>query len=256
MGTGFRSSWFMPNCDSGRWHETWVSINLFFGLQLGEADRLTTVPEMAAYHIATIRERQPHGPYHIAGFCIAGMVAYEVARQLLDAGEEVALLALIETYGPVHQARRQNWKEHFMRILRADGRRWSLLTERTCQVERVIERRFWHLLYRYSLPFEGWMRERVRRAAPDEFLPVVAASYSYDPPIYPGRLTLFHEPLADSNRGQDAEFGWAGMALGGLDIVEVSASHLDMPEDPMVAAELRRRVSKIEALSCQPVLSH
>jgi hypothetical protein len=33
------------------------------------------------------------------------------------------------------------------------------------------------------------------------------------------------------------------MALGGLDIVEVQGSHLDMPMDLIVAAELRRRVS-------------
>jgi thioesterase domain-containing protein/aryl carrier-like protein len=225
------------------------------GLQLGETEPLTTVPKMAAYHIATIRERQPHGPYHIAGFCSAGLVAYEVARQLVEAGEEVALLALIDTYGPVRKSRGQIWTGHFMRILRADGRRWGLATARMRQVKRVLERRLWHLLYRYSLPFEGRMRERIRHTAPNEFLSVIAAAYSYDPPIYPGRLTLFHEPLGRLDPGQDAEYGWAGMALGGLEIVEVSASHLDMPEDPMVAAELRRRVSDVEVLTGQHSIS-
>lgn len=216
------------------------------GLQLGETDRLTTVPEMAAYHIETMRERQPDGPYHIAGFCAAGLVAYEVARQLLVSGEEVALLALIDTYGPVRKSRGHVWGGHFMRVLRADGRRWSLITTRMHQVKRVLERKLWHLLYRYGLPFEGWMREKIRHTAPNEFLPVVAASYSYERPVYPGRLTLFREPLATLDPGQDAEYGWAGMALGGLDVVEVSASHLDMPEDPIVAAELRRRVREME----------
>jgi hypothetical protein len=72
---------------------------------------------------------------------------------------------------------------------------------------------------------------------------VITASYSYRPQVYPGRLTLFRNPLERLEPGQGAEYGWSGMALGGLDIVEVSASHLDMPEDPMVAAELRKRIS-------------
>ena len=213
------------------------------GLQLGEGNRLTTVAAMAAYHIETIRERQPRGPYHIVGFCAAGLVAYEVARQLLVSGEEVALLALIDTYGPVRKSRRHNWKEHLMRFVRADRTRWNLVAERARALRRMSERKLWHLLYRHGLPFEGWIRERVRHAAPEEFLPALVASLDYAPPVYPGRLTLFRGPVGKLDPGQNAEYGWAGMALGGLDIVEVQGSHLDMPMDLIVAAELRRRVS-------------
>jgi amino acid adenylation domain-containing protein len=212
------------------------------GLQLGEAGRLTTVAAMAAYHIETIRERQPHGPYHIMGFCAAGLVAYEVARQLLVSGDEVRLLALIDTYGP-RKSRRQNWKEHCERFLQADGSRWNLVAARMSALRRIAERKLWHLLYRHGLPFEGRMREWIRRSSPEEFLPVIAAARRYDPPIYPGRLTLFRGPVGQLEPGETAEYGWAGMALGGLEIVEVPASHLEMPEDPIVAAELRRRVS-------------
>jgi thioesterase domain-containing protein len=171
------------------------------------------------------------------------LVAYEVARQLLVSGEEVALLALIDTYGPVRKSRRHNWKEHFMRFVRADRTRWNLVAERARALRRMSERKLWHLLYRHGLPFEGWIRERVRHAAPEEFLPALVASLDYAPPVYPGRLTLFRGPVGKLDPGQNAEHGWAGMALGGLDIVEVQGSHLDMPMDLIVAAELRRRVS-------------
>lgn len=225
------------------------------GLQLGEAGCLATIPEMAAYHIESMRQRQPHGPYHIAGFCAAGLVAYEVAAQLLAAGEKVALLALIDTYGPVRPSRGQNWKEHLLRVLRAEGPRLGLVAARLHELRRTCERRLWHLLYRYGLPFESRFRERIRHTAPNEFLPVIAASYSYVPPIYPGRLTLFRMPEGQLEPGQSAAFGWEGMALGGLDIVEVPASHLDMPEDPLVAAELRKRVCEAKTVSRKHSLS-
>ena len=214
------------------------------GLQLGETGRLATVGAMASYHIETIRERQTHGPYHLAGFCAAGLVAYEVAQQLMAAGEEVALLALVDTPGPVRRSRRQNWHEHAVRFLAADRARWKQLAERAHALRRLFERRVWHLLYRYGLPFEGLMRESIRRSAPDEFLPVIAAARSYTPQVYPGRLTLFRRPLEELDLGQNGDFGWSGMALGGLDIVEIPTSHVDMPEDPIVAAELRRRISE------------
>lgn len=53
-----------------------------------------TVEEMAAYELAQIRELQPRGPYYIAGFCAGGTIAFESARQLAAAGEEVARLLL------------------------------------------------------------------------------------------------------------------------------------------------------------------
>jgi amino acid adenylation domain-containing protein len=217
------------------------------GLQLGEAGRLTTVVEMAAYHIETIRRRQARGPYHVTGFCAAGLIAYEVARQLVESGEEVPLLALIDTYGPVRQSRKQNWKEHFLQFVRGDQARWTVAAERARAMRRMFERRLWHLLYRHGLPLEGWIRKRIQHAAPEEFLPAFAASLRYVPPVYPGRLTLFRPPIEKLDAGQNAQYGWAGMALGGLDIVEVPGSHLEMPVSEIVAAELARRISEAHA---------
>jgi thioesterase domain-containing protein len=43
---------------------------------------------------------RPHGPYYLAGYCLGGMVAYQMARLLRHGGEEVALVALLDTYNP------------------------------------------------------------------------------------------------------------------------------------------------------------
>jgi thioesterase domain-containing protein len=44
---------------------------------------------------------QPRGPYRLAGFCVGGIVAFEMAQQLIASGEEPPMLALVETGIPV-----------------------------------------------------------------------------------------------------------------------------------------------------------
>ena len=55
-----------------------------------------TVEEMAAAHVATIRSVRPHGPYVVGGFCLGGLIAYEVACQLERQGETVERLLVID----------------------------------------------------------------------------------------------------------------------------------------------------------------
>ena len=43
---------------------------------------------------------QPEGPYYLLGVSFGGGVAFEVARQLAEQGQETALLGLMDTYGP------------------------------------------------------------------------------------------------------------------------------------------------------------
>ncbi|MGB6387215.1 MAG: alpha/beta fold hydrolase [Terriglobales bacterium] len=73
----------------------------FYGLQAqgldGERPCLTTIEAMASLYVNEIRRIQPHGPYHLGGYCMGGTIAYEMAQQLNAQGEEVALLALFDT---------------------------------------------------------------------------------------------------------------------------------------------------------------
>ncbi|QKZ04559.1 enterobactin synthase subunit F [Pseudomonas eucalypticola] len=58
-------------------------------------------------HLRTVRELQPHGPYHFAGYSLGGTLAQGVAARLQAAGEEVAFLGLLDTYPP----ETQSWDE-------------------------------------------------------------------------------------------------------------------------------------------------
>ncbi|UWF47458.1 amino acid adenylation domain-containing protein [Pseudomonas sp. N3-W] len=61
---------------------------------------LQTMECLAARLVTIIRGVQPHGPYRLAGWSFGGVLAYEIALQLLGADEEVDFLGLIDTYVP------------------------------------------------------------------------------------------------------------------------------------------------------------
>lgn len=75
-----------------------------YGLQArgiyGGQEPHETFEEMARDYIAEIRSVQPQGPYLLGGFSGGGLVAYEMAQQLRAAGEETALVVLLDTPYP------------------------------------------------------------------------------------------------------------------------------------------------------------
>jgi thioesterase domain-containing protein len=56
----------------------------------------TRIDEMASAYVARIQAVQPHGPYLIAGLCAGGVIAFEMARQLQDSGENVRFVGIID----------------------------------------------------------------------------------------------------------------------------------------------------------------
>jgi acyl transferase domain-containing protein/thioesterase domain-containing protein/acyl carrier protein len=77
----------------------------FYGLQArglyGDQKPHDTLVEAATDYIAEMRQVQPHGPYLLGGFSGGGITAYEIARQLEAAGEQVSLLVLLDTPLPM-----------------------------------------------------------------------------------------------------------------------------------------------------------
>ena len=55
-----------------------------------------TLEEIAADRLAALRAVQPHGPYLLGGFCAGAFVAFEMAQQLREQGEQVDALAMVE----------------------------------------------------------------------------------------------------------------------------------------------------------------
>ncbi len=80
----------------------------FYGLQarglFGDAAPHDDLAEAARDYVAEMKQVQPKGPYLIGGFSGGGITAYEIAHQLEEAGEDVALVVMLDTPLPVRRA--------------------------------------------------------------------------------------------------------------------------------------------------------
>lgn len=70
------------------------------GMDGGGETPHASVEAMATDYVRELREVQPSGPYSLAGGCIGGVIAYEMARQLAASGETVRRLILLDTPYP------------------------------------------------------------------------------------------------------------------------------------------------------------
>ncbi|BAM88163.1 non-ribosomal peptide synthase [Bradyrhizobium oligotrophicum S58] len=71
----------------------------------GDGPDVTDIPTLARRYLAAIRAVQPAGPYLLGGWSFGGTVAYEISCQLAAAGETVAHLFLLDSFG-AHEGRR------------------------------------------------------------------------------------------------------------------------------------------------------
>ncbi|WP_427911633.1 acetoacetate--CoA ligase [Ramlibacter sp. MMS24-I3-19] len=108
MRQGHGTPLFLVHGVSGTVMECWSLVQDLhtdrpvWGLQApgltGEAPPPRLVEEMAASYVANIRTLQHHGPYAICGHSFGGLVAYEMARQIAEAGDTVDPLVLLDPY--------------------------------------------------------------------------------------------------------------------------------------------------------------
>ena len=219
-----------------------------YGLQAQGLDGLTapfyTIEEMAAHYVSEIKKLQPKGPYYLSGYSFGGWIALEMARQLTENFENVALLVLLDT--------RRNFES---RAALKDQNFSTLLKKRTVyqlnnllntnnKLEyslsrlRTIYRRIRnkYLYFRWNKYSE--MNEKI---ADNGELPVSlqrvtvacwAALRNYVPCRIRGRITLIHtrrvHPLYNT-----PEEEW-GRFADELDVHYISGTHNTILDEPYV----------------------
>lgn len=202
-----------------------------YGLQArgfeGRPGPYRTVEELAAQYLEEVRSPLPTGPYLIGGLSFGGKVAYEMARQLVDAGDEVALVVLFDTQA-LPTPRQRGPQDHLasMRSLSP----WNRLRYITRGVRRRVRRVAKQALLRYYL----WRGEKL----PDTFgmrnfyfYPMHAeANREYQPLPYPGELVI----IGRQGSAQTHRETW-GALVDGVVIHEIEGGHHDLMNEPHVA---------------------
>jgi amino acid adenylation domain-containing protein len=144
------------------------------------------VEAMAEYYLRVITERQPRGPYLLSCLCFGGLVALEIARRLLERGERIGLLALIDTYP--HERYWTLPTRFGLLVIRRLKKTWSDLRNLDTW-EQVV----WHLTRKMRLLItEGWAPWDVDRSLPPAIRAVleggIAAIKNYRPRYYPSKV--------------------------------------------------------------------
>jgi len=238
----------------------------FYGLQAqgldGSAPPLTKIEDMAAVYVKEIRRLQPHGPYFIAGYCMGGTVALEVAQQLQQLGETIGLLALFDT---------MNWRTIPLTT-------WTKLSHASQQL-------FFHAGSFLSLNSEGkgkFFKGKVRelknripvwqglllskfggsRAAASDSVVLGRiwqandlASWNYIAKPYPGKITDIR-PQKQYRVFSRPDSKWDRLAQGGQDVIILPVNPATMLVEPFVghlADALRRSIDS--AMECRKACS-
>jgi amino acid adenylation domain-containing protein len=205
---------------------------------------LSTIEELAAKYLRQMRATQPAGPYFLCGHCVAGLLAFEMARQLRAAGQDVALLALIESQCPGPHS----WPLH-RRLESKAMRIWSLTTQNLRRLvtlkPRAVPGFLWERIVNIGIKITfvqayRWSVRLGRPLFPVKFRGVRGALkyavWSYRPRGYPGRITLFRATGPGALRVRDPDWGWNQVAAGGVEIHEVLGDHVTIMQEPNVEA--------------------
>jgi thioesterase domain-containing protein len=116
------------------------------GMEPGQ-DPLTSMEEIAALFARDMAQVQPQGPYLLAGYCLGGTIAFELAQQLTAKGHEVSLLVLLGSACPTALATRYRAQAAVINIAGRFVRHGSALGQRRPSEwsqylrERAAERR-------------------------------------------------------------------------------------------------------------------
>jgi amino acid adenylation domain-containing protein len=218
-----------------------------YSLQLFDPSvRDSTLPEnledIATGYVELIRRVQPQGPYELVGWCVAGALAFEIARQLAEGKQPVSHLFLIDSWVPGYFRRlpklRGTVGNYSLRaqLILADLRRVfssekslrAFITQRT--IVKKLEGFFSRL--RGKEP-----PSRVEQPTPETYdqwllayLQRVTARYAPKP--YSGNVTLLRSRLEPSGWFFQEDAGWGALIPSGVDVRFVDGNHFTMFQDP------------------------
>jgi thioesterase domain-containing protein/acyl carrier protein len=222
----------------------------------------TRIPQMARFYIERMQSVCPHGPYLLAGFCAGGVIAFEMALQLQDLGEELGFLGLLDApdvdaaVRPGFVARRRlrsfatafdsepgvPFAKHLMRSVERASQKVRGLIDYGHD-SRAEHRRIQQLAQQ--------LRERLDsgQALPAELSALTVrqiyffARDGYHPAQqYLGEVSLFRASVGDGSQEDtpcadmysDTQFGWSSRVRGPVQVFDMPGGHASMLQPPNV----------------------
>ncbi|MER9396197.1 MULTISPECIES: amino acid adenylation domain-containing protein [unclassified Mesorhizobium] len=224
-----------------------------FGLQArglnGEAKPHLSIAEMAGEYIEAIKSVQPRGPYQLVGLSMGGSIAWEMGCQLRDAGDEVAIVGLLDAKA-LHKDE-EHTSSRYHRLL-GNRRIPDWLSEQAVTLSVLFPalKKHWRKLDSIKRECQvtalldfGKQAGNVPDMGETQFNNILAVAEAnkialreYTPRVNDSRSVLFaaRKGLRTSTNEPDGDLGWKQFARARLEIHEVPGDHYTMVAPPHV----------------------
>ncbi|RPI30874.1 MAG: alpha/beta fold hydrolase, partial [Chloroflexota bacterium] len=191
----------------------------------------TSIADMAECYVHALRRFQPAGPYQLGSWSLGVIIAYEMAQRLYAQGEQVSFLAMLDQGPAIPYPKPEDDADYFVQTfgknipLNIDALRQLSREEQIAYILEIGKKKrfiypeiklaeFSHFIHLLQTEVEAWRNYTVRP--------------------YPGKITLFGAAKQDHPAELGPDLGWGCLALGGMEIFNVSGDHLSMIHKPHV----------------------
>jgi len=180
--------------------------------------RLPPLEELAGHYIKEMQQVQPRGPYYLMGFSFGGVIAYEMASQLLANGHQVNFVGLLDTYLTVEK-----------QLLPLNRIIQNIFRKTPSRLLALVKNKITDLTVSYKYGTDFW--PHIYTPAPD-----LACRNGYQPKTYTGRVTLFQGRKSEGNffSHTHGEQAWTKLLGDRLEVQQVSGGHIEILKEPYV----------------------
>ncbi|WP_084525422.1 amino acid adenylation domain-containing protein [Nocardia vaccinii] len=194
----------------------------------GEVPGPRTIEDIARRYTEEIRAVQPHGPYHLLGWSLGGLIAHAIAAEMRAAGEQVALLAVLDAEADgideesVSTVMAGELISNLGPVLGIDFVRSDATAEEAADLIRE------HL--GDGLGIDAAMIERLT----DAYNMSIRAAGAWQPPVVDSDM-LYFTATRDRRPEAQGHHGWAHLIAGNIANIDIDATHLAMTEPGAIA---------------------
>ena len=229
--------------------------------EMGDEREPQSVDDRARKYASEILNIYSSGPLYLAGWCAAGTLTVEIARQLREAGHTVGLVALFDAERPGHtpptgikfflSRMALKIKFHLGRMSRIPWReRWTYMYEALRRNWDATMEAFYAANHRVMF----WLHRRfglsLSEAAYNNVYSTLDGLYDISANPYPGKLNLYRAADVPNFSGMDETLGWSAIATEGVQVNFVPGDHVSMFKKPHVeslATRLQQELQKAES---------
>jgi aspartate racemase len=219
----------------------------------------TQIAEMAAHYIAEMQMAQPEGPYMLGGWSMGGVVAFEMARQLIEQGHKVSLLTLIDSFMPFSNG--SSADRHEDELLLSFAYELGLSAEHLATVEVDVS----ELGFDEKMVCLLELATRAKVLPPDIGIPHLKHLFSiyqsnsqalqqYRP--QPIVCPLFYFKASEGLNSTDPARDWGALAASGLVFREAPGNHYTILRQPNVQFISEQLTTFINSISSTQITDH